>query len=214
MPTKSIAIIGAGGNAREIAGIIRDLGGYNFLGFLTDSSGKHDSPTLGTFDWLHANPVDCLAMGIGSPQAKLSVGRRLASAFPSIEWPVLIHPTAYVGPTCKLERGAIVCVRAVATEHVHVGEFAQLNFACMIGHEAIIGAGCIVNPGAGINGGVEIGEASMIGAGAQIIQYLKVGAHARVGAGAVVTHEVPDGATVKGVPARLAACAAVRRVRD
>lgn len=198
---KTIAVIGAGGNAREIAGIIRDIGGYRFLGFIADCKGSHDSPTLGGFDWLSSNSVDCLAMGIGNPKAKLSVGRKLMSAYPSIEWPVLIHPTAYVGRTCTSSKGVIVCVRAVATENVQIGELAQLNFGCTVGHEAKIGAGSIINPGAHVNGGVEIEEGCMIGSGAVILQYLRIGCNSRVGAGAVVTRDVPCNVTVKGVPA-------------
>lgn len=198
---KAIAVIGAGGNARETAGIIRDLGCYEFLGFLADETGQHDSPVLGGLDWLRANSVACLAIGIGSPKAKLTVGRGLAAEFPHIAWPVLIHPTAYVGPTCKLGRGVIVCVRAVVTENVHVEEFAQLNFGCTVGHDARIGAGCLVNPGSNISGGVEIGDGAMIGTGAQILQYRKVGCNCVVGAGAVVIRDVPCETTVVGVPA-------------
>ena len=91
-------------------------------------------------------------MGIGRPKYKLLVGRRLAAEFPKIEWPNLVHPTAYVGPTCKLQRGAIAGIRTVSTENVQIGEFAQLNFGCTVGHEAQIGAGCLLNPGANISG--------------------------------------------------------------
>jgi acetyltransferase-like isoleucine patch superfamily enzyme len=44
-----------------------------------------------------------------------------------------------------------------------------------------------------------------IGAGATILQGVEVGAEGIVAAGAVVTHAVPAGATVAGVPARLLA---------
>lgn len=41
-----------------------------------------------------------------------------------------------------------------------------------------------------------------IGAGAKIIGPLTIGDHARIGANAVVTRDVPAGATVVGIPAR------------
>jgi sugar O-acyltransferase (sialic acid O-acetyltransferase NeuD family) len=201
---KTIAIIGAGGNAREIAGIIRDLGTFRFVGYLANTQGGYNSPTLGDFDWLERNSVDCLAMGIGSPRLRLSIGRALAEKFPAVAWPVLVHPTAYVGPTGHLERGAVVCVRAIATENVVVGEFAQLNFGCTVGHEARIGAGALINPGANVSGDVDVGEGVMIAKGAQILQYRKLGRNSVIGAGAVVVRDVPPDATLIGIPAAFA----------
>ncbi len=51
--------------------------------------------------------------------------------------------------------------------------------------------------------GPKIGDHVSIGTGAKLIGPITVGAGARVGAGAVVVDEVPPGATVVGVPARI-----------
>jgi acetyltransferase-like isoleucine patch superfamily enzyme len=45
-------------------------------------------------------------------------------------------------------------------------------------------------------------KGASIGTGAVIICGITIGENALVGAGAVVTKDVPDGATVAGVPAR------------
>jgi serine acetyltransferase len=47
-----------------------------------------------------------------------------------------------------------------------------------------------------------LGASVLVGCGAQILQYLLIGSGATIGAGAVVTRNVPDGATVVGIPAR------------
>lgn len=51
--------------------------------------------------------------------------------------------------------------------------------------------------------GVKIGGHVEIGAGAKIIRPVQIEDHAKIGANAVVLVDVPAGATVVGVPARI-----------
>ncbi|RMD75375.1 MAG: serine acetyltransferase, partial [Chloroflexi bacterium] len=48
-----------------------------------------------------------------------------------------------------------------------------------------------------------IGDEVFIGAGARVLGGITVGDRARIGANAVVTRDVPSGATVVGIPARV-----------
>ena len=51
--------------------------------------------------------------------------------------------------------------------------------------------------------GISIGAGAWIGAGATVLDGVSIGQRAVVGAHAVVRHDVPDGATAVGVPARV-----------
>ena len=49
----------------------------------------------------------------------------------------------------------------------------------------------------------ELGDNVFVGAGAKVIGGVHVGNDVKIGANAVVVHDVPDGATVVGIPARV-----------
>ncbi|MEW6260834.1 MAG: serine acetyltransferase [Thermodesulfobacteriota bacterium] len=70
---------------------------------------------------------------------------------------------------------------------------------CQIAHGVTLGT-----KGAGRGNGIPvIGDHVYIGAGAKVLGPVRVGNHAVIGANAVVVKDVPDGAVVGGIPARI-----------
>jgi sugar O-acyltransferase (sialic acid O-acetyltransferase NeuD family) len=208
-----IVVLGAAGQARDTAWLIEELDRassqpLSFAGFVvTDTAklGPHDSPVLGDLDWLdaHRGEIDAVALGIGTPAARLKVAAMVAERFPSLEWPTLVHPSVLLDrKTAKLGRGAMIACGTAGTVNVVLEDYALVNVSVTLGHEARIGAGSVVNHGASISGGVDIGRGVLVGTGARVLQYLRVGEGATLGAGAVVTRDVAAGVTVVGVPAR------------
>ena len=69
--------------------------------------------------------------------------------------------------------------------------------------DAVIGPNCMIFHQVTLAGPVVLGGHVDVGAGAKLIAPLTVGDDVTVGANAVVTKDVPSGATVAGIPAKV-----------
>jgi sugar O-acyltransferase (sialic acid O-acetyltransferase NeuD family) len=206
-----IAIIGAGGFAREVKWLISDINRahrhFEFVGFVvSDLSklGEHDcrNEVQGDLSWLE-NGADAVAIGIGNPAARLSIAGEIESRFPQLAWPQLIHPTVQMDcASAELGKGIILCAGTIGTVNVTIEDFAMVNLACTLGHESRLGRGSVLNPTVNVSGGVIIEDGVLIGTGAQILQYVHIGKGATLGAGAVATKDIPPGVTAVGIPAK------------
>ena len=91
---------------------------------------------------------------------------------------------------------------SVVQSCAHIGKHCIVNTGASVDHDCEVADFVHIAPHATVLGGVKIGEGSWIGAGAVVKQYVTIGRNCMIGAGAVVLENVPDGATVVGVPAK------------
>ena len=104
--------------------------------------------------------------------------------------------------------GACLSPFVTLTSNIRIGRAFHANIGCYVEHDCIIGDFVTFAPGVKCNGNVIIEDHAYIGSGAILRQGspgkpLTIGRGAVVGMGAVVTKNVPAGATVVGNPARL-----------
>jgi UDP-3-O-[3-hydroxymyristoyl] glucosamine N-acyltransferase len=70
-----------------------------------------------------------------------------------------------------------------------------------IGHNVVLGRGCILAGQAGISGSTKLGDFVMAGGQAGLAGHLTIGRGARIAAKAGLMRDVPPGETVCGSPA-------------
>jgi serine O-acetyltransferase len=81
---------------------------------------------------------------------------------------------------------------------VHINPQAVIGSNCDIAHRVTIGASAM-----GRQGSPVLGDKVYIGTGATLVGKIKVGNGAKIAANTLVMTNVPDGATVMGVPGRI-----------
>ena len=115
---------------------------------------------------------------------------RLVNHFSRFLTAIDIHPGAIIGRNFFIDHGFVV-----------IGESAEIGDDVTIYQHVTLGG---TNPTNGIPGKRHptIHDGVIIGSGAQVLGPISVGNRARIGANAVVTKDVPEGATMIGIPAR------------
>ena len=83
-----------------------------------------------------------------------------------------------------------------------IGNFCLLNGVSSFGHDCSLGDFVSTMPFCTISGHVSIGEDAYCGLGTKVVPSVRIGKGAVVGAAALVLKDVPDLATVWGVPAK------------
>jgi len=103
----------------------------------------------------------------------------------------------------NVEIGANSCIDRGCLSDTVIAAGAKIGNMVQIAHNVRIGKNAVVLTHAAISGSASIGDSTWVASHACIMHRVKVGARATVGMCALVRDDVPDGATVAGVPARV-----------
>jgi acetyltransferase-like isoleucine patch superfamily enzyme len=149
-----------------------------------------------------AEPLDVSVVVMGPPEVhgtgRIRIGQN-ALIYPGLYLETAESGAIDLGDRVVLSRGVHIVSRAGITigAGTMIGEYSSIrdaNHAHLPG-VAIRDSGHVARP-------IWIGDEVWIGRGVTVLGGVTIGDGATVGANAVVTHDVPPGATVVGVPAR------------
>lgn len=204
-----LVVVGAGGHGRELVATVAACNEvaptWEVLGVVDDDPQHPDRldrlgvRLLGDLGWLESHPCT-YALGVGTSDVRARIAARLDGA--GMAAATVVHPGAWIGPDVHLAEGVVVYDRCTLTTDVRIGRHSHLNVGCAVQHDSVVGDHVQFSPGVLVNGDCSIGDGAFLGTGAIVTRGCRVGRGATVGAGAVVLADVPDGATVVGVPAR------------
>lgn len=123
-------------------------------------------------------------------EAELFFMARLVNSLSRFLTAIDIHPGARIGSNFFIDHGFVV-----------IGETAEIGDNVTMYQGSTLGG---TNPTNGVGGKRHptIGDDVIVSLGAAILGPISVGQGARIGANAVVTKDVPEGATMVGIPAK------------
>ena len=210
---KKIAIYGAGGFGREMAGAINriNLAGkdqWEIVGFYDDNKPigtevSHYGKVLGGINELNAvTEPQALTIAVGNPNSRKRIFESITNQ--NISFPNIIAPSFKVldPETFKIGFGNIIQDNCSATCDVTIGNFNVLNGSDILGHDDAIGNFNVLMPGVHLSGEVSIGDCNLLGVDSVVLQQIKIGNNITLGAGSVLMTKPKDNCTYIGVPAK------------
>ncbi|MEN4010656.1 MAG: acetyltransferase [Chloroflexota bacterium] len=200
----ALLLFGGGGHGKTLIELVRAAGTHRWVGVIDDGlipgSDVLGVPVLGGANALaevFARGVRLAVNGVGGinhPEVRLRVFERLAQA--GFNCPAVVHPTAWIDSSARLEGGAQVLAQSYVSASAVIGYGSVLNAGVVVSHDCQIGRCVNLSPGALLAGGVRVEDFAQIGMGATVNLNLTIGRGARVGNGATVKADVPPGAVV------------------
>lgn len=210
---KDLVIVGCGGFGREVHDVVGAINAveptWNLVGYVDDAPSaanaalvsRRELSVIGTVDRvLEDLPPAHFVVAVGRSDVRRAIDKRFMDA----GWAPasLIHPASSIGADVVVGEAAVICAGVRITTNVRIGYSNHLNLNSTIGHDVVTGDFVSINPLVAVSGDVAIGDDVLLGTHCALLQGLDVGRGATVGAGSCVVKHVPEGAVVKGVPAR------------
>ena len=163
---RKLLIIGAGGHGQVVAEVAEDCG-YVETAFLDDNSNR----AIGKIDDLEKFKLKYseVFVGIGDNKKREKLLTKIKKLGFNI--PILVHPTAYISKSCKIENGTIIEPKVIVNANSVIGEGSIISVGAIVDHDVVIGKFCHINSGAIVKAGAEVVSYEKLEAGKVVLGY-------------------------------------------
>ena len=203
--SEKIFVIGAGGHAEVVIDAILSSS-LQVYGIFDDNKsliGKNifQIPILGKIEKVMEITDGKFIVAIGDNEIRMKIVKNLG--FSDDKFYTVVHPSAVIGKNVEIGAGTMVLGGVVINTGTSIGRHCIINTSSSIDHHNKISDFVHITPGTHTGGNVGIKEGTLVGIGTSVIPGIKIGKWSIIGAGTVVIEEIPDYATVVGVPGRV-----------
>ncbi len=163
---RSLLLIGAGGHGKVVAEVARDCG-YEEIAFMDDNS-EEAIGKISEMEKLSSLYKEAF-VAIGNNQVRGEILAQLKTA--GYEIPILIHPSAYISRTAKIQSGTVVEPKAIVNTNAEISEGCIISVGAIVDHDTKLEACVHVNAGAIVKAGATLEAYVKLEAGEVVLGY-------------------------------------------
>lgn len=205
MDREGLVIVGSGGHAVSLTESVSAMG-LEISSYFSSNLVLPD--LMGKPINAYSQLLDCteplqIVIAVGDNYTRERIFLELTARNPTFIFPSIIHPTAAVSATARIEAGAVVLQNAVVGPLSTISRGVIANSASVTEHQVWLGDFSSVGPGAVIGGGSKAGNRSAIAMGALVKHGIEMGSDSILGAGSYLNCDLPSNVVAWGRPARI-----------
>lgn len=203
-------IIGAGKYGEVYLSYLQEAG-FEIVGFLDDAPAEqgtvhHGVPVLGPTSLLeslkYTHGIEGVFCPLGNNHLRVNFLRKAREL--GYETPNYIHKSVTISPNIEIGQGVYILLGTRIMPDTVIKDYVMISMGVNIAHHNILETGTFLSTGCNFGASIIADEYTYCGIGSTIMTGLhRLGKDSLIGAGAVVIKDVPDGAVVAGVPAKI-----------
>lgn len=203
-------IIGAGKYGEIYLSYLQESG-VDVVGFLDDDPtvagfSYGGVPVLGPISILpslkQTHGVEAVYCPLGNNSLRVKFLRQAKELGYAV--PNYIHPSVILSPNVTIGEGVYILLGSQVMPYTEIADFVMVSMNVSIAHHNILKSGTFLSTGCNFGASIVAEENTYCGIGSTIMTGLhRLGRDCLIGAGAVVIKDVPDGAVMAGVPAKI-----------